>query len=214
MFTGLVEDVGALRARTRQRDSARLTIATALPLAEIALGASVAVNGACLTVVAREERAFQVDVSLETLTRTTLGALPLGAPLHLERALRLSDRLDGHLVQGHVDGTARLVSKRAVGDGWELTFELPEPLLPQVVEKGSIALDGVSLTIASLADPRLTVALIPHTGARTALLDLLPGAAVNVETDVIGKYVQRVLGRGGAGRGGLTLATLATHGFI
>ncbi|TNF28296.1 MAG: riboflavin synthase [Deltaproteobacteria bacterium] len=221
MFTGLIEDVGVLRARSRHAGGARLAIETGLPLAEVAIGDSIAINGACLTAVTLEPRRFWVDVSTETLRRTTLGDLALGSPVNLERALRIGDRLDGHLVQGHVDGVARFVGKKADGDGWELTFELPEALLPQVVEKGSICIDGVSLTVATLADPRVTIAVIPHTGVKTTLAGLTTGASVNIETDVIGKYVQRVLGRAqgaSAGRSGgqpsgLTRETLAALGF-
>jgi len=213
MFTGLIEDVGVIRARSRHAGGARIAIETALPLGEIAIGDSVAVNGACLTAVSREGRQFWTDVSVETLQRTNLGDLAVGSTVNLERALRIGDRLGGHLVQGHVDGVGRFVAKQAVGDGWELTFELPVELLPQVVEKGSICLDGVSLTVAKLADPRVTIAVIPHTGVKTTLARLAIGAPVNVETDVIGKYVQRVLGRTRGDSPGLTRETLEAFGF-
>jgi len=213
MFTGLIEDVGVLRTRSLHSGGARLAIETSLPLSEIAIGDSVAVNGACLTAVTLEARRFWIDASTETLRRTNLGALALGAPVNLERALRIGDRLDGHLVQGHVDGVGRYVGRKSDGDGWELSFELPEALLPQVVEKGSICIDGVSLTVATLTDPRITVAVIPHTAAKTTLATLSPGASVNVETDVIGKYVQRVLGLTRGGPGGLSRETLAAFGF-
>lgn len=214
MFTGLIEDLGVLRTRSRHSGGARMAIETALPMAEIALGDSVAVNGACLTAVAFDGRRFWIDASAETLRRTTLGDLPIGAPVNLERALQLGGRLGGHLVQGHVDGVGRYVEKKVVGDGWELTFELPDELLPQVVAKGSICIDGVSLTVATLTDPRVTIAVVPHTGAKTTLTSLAIGASVNVETDVIGKYVQRVLGRTRGESAGLSRETLAAFGFI
>lgn len=218
MFTGIIQDVGAVAARVARPDGARMAFSTRLPLGEVALGASVAVNGACLTVVERDGDRFWADVSKETLARTNLGGLAVGELVNLERALTLSAHLDGHIVQGHVDGVGRLAASRRVGDGWELDYDLPEALLPTVVEKGSITLDGVSLTVARLADPRVTIAVVPHTAVMTTLTRRPLGAAVNVETDVLGKYVQRMLsfGRGGAaaGRGGLTLADLAESGFL
>lgn len=213
MFTGLIEDVGTLKRRTSRPDGARVAFETAIDLDAVAIGDSVAVNGVCLTVVLKAGRQFFADVSAETLARTTLGGLALGARVNLEQALRVGDRLGGHLVQGHVDGVGRFVDTRRVGDGWDLTFELPEALLSQVVEKGSIALDGVSLTVARLEDPRVTIAVVPHTGAMTNLMALAIGAPVNVETDVIGKYVERVLGRGRGAAEGLTRESLEALGF-
>lgn len=216
MFTGIIEDVGRVERIEHGGGDARLVVATRLAsgdAGEIALGASVAVMGACLTVTRHERGKLAFDVSRETLARTTLGALEVGARVHLERALRVGDRLDGHLVQGHVDAVARLVAKVRAGDGWELGYELPAALLPQVVEKGSIALDGVSLTVARLVERRVTIAVVPHTAVHTVLAEAKAGAGVNVETDVLGKYVQRVLDlRGVAGRG-IDLAFLKEHGF-
>ncbi|MCA9514376.1 MAG: riboflavin synthase [Myxococcales bacterium] len=218
MFTGIIEDVGTLAARVVRPDGARMAFATRLPLGGVAIGASIAVNGACLTVVERDGDRFWTDVSKETLARTNLGALAVGDPVNLENALTLSARLDGHIVQGHVDGVGRLAASRRVGDGWELDYDVPEALLPTVVEKGSITLDGVSLTVARLADPRVTIAVVPHTATMTTLTRRPVGAPVNVETDILGKYVQRMLsfGKGGAGGGGrgLSLADLAENGFL
>lgn len=216
MFTGIIEDVGRIERVELGGGGARLVVATGLAsgeLGEIALGASVAVMGACLTVTRHERGRLAFDVSRETLARTTLGGLKVGARVHLERALRLGDRLDGHLVQGHVDAVGRLVDRVRVGDGWELGYELPAALMPQVVEKGSITLDGVSLTVARLVERRVTIAVVPHTAAHTVLSETEVGAGVNVETDVLGKYVQRVLSLRGESAGGIDLAFLKEHGF-
>lgn len=215
MFTGIIADIGRVAAITRRDKGALLTLGTALDLSEVAQGDSIAVNGVCLTAVGFGDGTFQADVSVETLKRSSLAAAKVGERVNLELAVRLGDRLGGHLVQGHVDGVGQLVARDPVGEGWELTYELPEALLDQVVEKGSIALDGVSLTIARLVERRVTVAVVPHTLRMTTLGDRPIGAPINVETDVIGKYVLRALGRMGASSraGGLTLDTLAKYGF-
>lgn len=172
---------------------ARLTIETPRPLPRLALGESVAVNGACLTVTAILGRRFRVDVSPETLRRTTLGTLAQGARVNLERALRMGDRLGGHIVLGHVDGVGRLRAIEPDGD-WSLyRFEAPRALAPYLVEKGSIAVDGVSLTVFACRGGRFTVALIPHTLARTTLGTLRPGARVNLEADVLLKHIAAML---------------------
>lgn len=219
MFTGIIEDLGRVATVDLGAGGARLRVETRLAtgdLADVKLGDSIAVMGACLTVTHHVRGALTFDVSTESLARTTLGRLTPGRKVHLERALRLGGRLDGHLVQGHVDGVARLADKARAGFGWELTYALADALLPQVVEKGSIALDGVSLTISRLVGPRITVALVPHTAAHTLLVDTAVGDEVNVETDLLGKYVQRLLSLGRAAAPGgreLDLAFLAEHGF-
>ncbi len=212
MFTGIIADVGKLASLQRHAQGARARIETRLDLGQVALGDSVAVNGCCLTAVAFGKGSFEADLSPETLSRTTFGTARAGQAVNLELALRVGDRLGGHMVQGHVDGVGRFVQRERAGDGWELTFEIPAELMDSVIDKGSIALDGVSLTIARLAEPRVTIAVVPHTAAHTTLGALPVGAPVNVETDVIGKYVARSLGRLGGG-GGLTLEKLAKHGF-
>ncbi len=216
MFTGLIQDVGRIVTIRRAARGARLTIRCALALGDVAIGDSIAVDGACLTMVARSSGdCFDADVSEETLARTKLGTARRGAPVNLELALRLGDRLGGHLVQGHVDGVGTLVAREPVGDAWDVTYELPEQLLDTVVEKGSITLDGVSLTVARLDGRRVTVAVVPHTASCTTVMDVPLGGQVNVETDLIGKYVRRVLSRTAAGgSSGLTLEGLANAGFL
>jgi len=227
MFTGIIEDIGRIAALEVGSGGARLRVETRIAngdLKDIRLGDSIAVMGACLTVTRHDRGALSFDVSPESVTRTSLASLASGARVHLERAMVLGGRLDGHLVQGHIDGIARLVEKVRAGAGWENTYTLPEALLPQVVEKGSIALDGVSLTIARLTAERVTVAVVPHTAAHTLLIETPVGQAVNVETDILGKYVQRMLGFGkvgeaaavapeAEGRRGIDMALLAEHGF-
>ena len=180
-------------------------------------GESVAVDGCCLTVESRTNRTFTAFGSPETLSRTTLGGKSPGAPVNLERALSIGDRLGGHLVSGHVDGIGRVVSIRSAGGrSWEYCFEIPEALAGEVVSKGSIAIDGVSLTVARLEETRVTVAVIPETYRRTTLSRKREGDAVNVETDLIGKYVFRQLagmGMAPARGGGLTLDRLREAGF-
>ena len=216
MFTGLILDVGRIASVRRVPRGARITIRSALPLDEVAIGDSIAVDGACLTIVARSGRdSFEADVSEETLRRTKLRSAKPGAAVNLELALRLGDRLGGHLVQGHVDGLGTLVRRDPVGEGWDLTYELPEELMDTVVEKGSITLDGISLTVARLSGRQVTVAVVPHTAERTTVMDVAVGGPVNVETDLIGKYVRRVLSRArDEGSSGLTLEGLANAGFI
>jgi riboflavin synthase len=197
MFTGLIQDLGSVVSLARG-DMARLAVSTALPADEFAVGESIALDGACLTVVAREKGRFEVEASPETLRRTTLGSWGAGTPVNLERALQLSDRLGGHLVLGHVDTVSRLLSRRAEGGSWVLHFSLDRALAPFLVEKGSVAVDGVSLTVNSVEADRFGVQLIPETQRRTGLQAKAVGAPVNVETDVLGKYVARLLGRGAA----------------
>ena len=192
MFTGIIATTGRLERLERRDRGARLTLATRRPLPRLALGESIAVNGACLTVVAPRGRRFSVDVSPETLRRTTLGSLAPGAPVNLERALRMGDRLGGHIVLGHVDGVGRVRTIRPEGKWLLYRFTAPPALAPYLVEKGSIAVDGVSLTVFACRGSTFTVALIPHTLAVTTLGSLAPGDPVNVEVDVLAKYVERL----------------------
>lgn len=192
MFTGLIRHLGTLESRAPRPGGARLRLAAPRELLERAeLGASIAVNGACLTSVAVDGRAWEADLSEETLARTTLGRLPVGATLHLEPALRVGDPLDGHLVAGHVDAVGQLLS-RPVDEGiWR--FSMPADLAPMTAPKGSVAVDGISLTVVDCGSDWFTVALIPETVTRTALAGLRPGDSVNLEADPIGRYVARAL---------------------
>jgi len=194
MFTGLIETVGTIRSVRRSSGSAALVVESDLPVEHMADGESVAVQGACLTVVRREPPRFQATAVAETLRLTTLGALRAGSRVNLERSLRLSDRLGGHLVQGHVDGTARVLEVRARADDWRVRIETPPALARFVARKGSIAVDGVSLTVAEVDAGGFEVALIPETLARTTLRDLRSGGHVNLEVDLIARYLESLMG--------------------
>jgi riboflavin synthase len=193
MFTGIITDLGRVR-RAHRGVGLQLTIATAFPTGEIAIGASIACSGPCLTVVALEPGAFSVEASAETLACSTLGDWTPGSPVNLERALRLGDELGGHLVLGHVDGVARLVERRPEGDSVRFTIEAPAELMPYIAPKGSVALDGVSLTVNEIEGTRFGVNLIPYTLAHTSLGDAAPGQRMNLEIDPIARYVARLLG--------------------
>jgi riboflavin synthase len=192
MFTGIVQELGGVESIDRSEDGARLRIRAGLA-GELAAGDSVSVNGACLTATTAGEGAFEADVMHQTLSLTTLGELEPDSPVNLELAVRATDRLGGHVVQGHVDGTATVVELADDGFAKRLSVELPDELLPYVVERGSIALEGVSLTVAELADPVLEVSLIPETLERTTLGSVRPGDRLNVECDVLARYVRRQL---------------------
>ncbi len=198
MFTGLVQDVGTLSALSRSGNDAVFEIRTALDAATFALGESIAVDGCCLTVTRLSHDTFTVELSAETLRRSHLGELKQGACLHLERALAVGDRLGGHFVQGHVDGVGRLVERRDEGACVVLRFAIPADLLPDLVEKGSIAVSGVSLTINQLTADGFEVMIIRHTQDKTGLAALAVGASVNIETDMLAKHVRRLLNWGGA----------------
>src|SRR4051794_33019028 len=194
MFTGLVEELGTVRAVIANATGARLEIEAATVLDDAVLGASIAVNGCCLTVVELGDGWWAADAVTETLVRTSLGALRVGDPVNLERPLRLADRLGGHLVQGHVDGVGELVDRSPVPDGsTRMQFWLPAHLLRYIVEKGSITVDGISLTVAALHEDGFDVAVIPHTLEVTNLGAKQPGGQVNLEVDVLAKYVERLL---------------------
>jgi riboflavin synthase len=192
MFTGIVKELGRVEAVDASDDGARLRIEAGLA-SEVSEGDSVAVNGACLTATSVGDGAFEADVMHQTLSLTTLGELEPSSPVNLELALRASDRLGGHVVQGHVDGTASVTDVSADGFAKRVRIELPDELLPYVVERGSIAIEGVSLTIADLTGNELEVSLIPETLERTTLGRLEAGDRVNVECDVLARYVRRQL---------------------
>lgn len=198
MFTGLIADLGRVESVERDEDGATLRVSTSLA-GELGEGDSIAVDGVCLTAVAIEDGAFDAQAMHETLQRSTLGGLRPGDPVNLELALRADGRLGGHIVQGHVDGTARVTDVREEGFSRVFALALDAELLPYVVEKGSIALNGVSLTVSALRDDGIEVSLIPETLQRTTLGRATPGERVNVEVDILAKHVQRLLGeRSGA----------------
>lgn len=212
MFTGIIEDTGTVVDVRAEGFGRRLTLRTALPLAEVALGDSIACNGACLTAESFDGDTFTVVAGKETLDKTTTGTLGVGSRVHLERALRLGDRLDGHLVQGHVDGVGRIVSLDEQGESWVLWVDVGPALAPFVAVKGSLTLDGVSLTVNEVDGTTARINLIPHTVRVTRLSDLRPGDGLNVEVDVLARYVERMLAWR-AEPGGLTLARLKEQGF-
>jgi riboflavin synthase len=197
MFTGLIEDVGTIGGLRLQQKSAVLTVKTKLPVRSMARGASVAVNGACLTVVKKGLRSFTVDVSPETLQRTSLETLTVGSMVNLERPMRLADRLGGHLVTGHVDGVGAVAAIEKQGEFTIITFEVPAPLGALLVPKGSVAVDGISLTVNVCRKQRFSVAIIPFTLRHTNLRARRVGDKVNIETDLIGKYVQSFMRQSG-----------------
>lgn len=194
MFTGLVEQVGIVAAITPAGDARRfvIEIGDAEFLRDAQLGESISVSGVCLTVIAHAEQTFEVEAVEETMRLTTLGLLAVGARVNLERAMLMTARLGGHIVQGHVDGIATITGARSEGEGWWVTFEPPFALMRYIVQKGSICIDGISLTVANVAYNRFSVALIPHTREVTTAGGWEPGAQVNLETDVIAKYVERL----------------------
>ena len=216
MFTGIIEELGVIQAVRRGPHSSVLTIGAALVLSDLNIGDSVAVNGVCLTATGRDGGSFTADVMHETLNRSTLGALVSGSPVNLERAMAAGGRFGGHIVSGHIDGVGTITSVRRDDIALWYTVQAPPELLRYVVEKGSIAIDGISLTVASVEEERFSVSLIPHTAAVTTLGKKRPGDPVNLETDVIGKYVEKLLRRpeekAPAGRG-ITLDFLAENGF-
>ncbi len=198
MFTGIIEELGTVEALERQSDAVRLTVRAITVLEDAGLGDSIAVNGCCLTVAERTDDTWTADVMAETLAKTGLGSLEVGDRVNLERAVTAGTRLGGHLVQGHVDAVGHVV-RREPGEHWDVvSLEMPRELAPYLVDKGSITVDGVSLTVVEAGDDGFTVSLIPETLRRTTLGFREPGQAVNLEVDVIGKYVARQLELRGA----------------
>ena len=212
MFTGIIQAVGRVARLEPRGGDVRLAVDTAgLDLADVQLGDSIAVSGVCLTAVALEPHGFAADVSNETLSLTTLGQLKPGAPVNLEKALRLADRLGGHLVSGHVDGLGKVVAITPDGRSQRWTFELPAALVRYIAAKGSVCIDGTSLTVNEVAGSRFGVNLIPHTVEHTAFHARRVGDAVNIEVDVIARYVERLLSSGEAPK--LDEAFLRQHGY-
>jgi riboflavin synthase len=219
MFTGLIEGLGKVSGIRRSRNEMRVSIMPSFDAAECGIGESISVNGVCLTVTEIREGCLGMDVSGETLSRSTLRLLKVGDAVNLERALRLTDRLGGHLVSGHVDGIGTIVMKDQSGQSWAIRIKVEEGLSRYLIEKGSIAVDGISLTINACENDSFEVNIIPQTGVATTLLRKKTGDPVNVETDLIGKYVEKLFFREGPGRdekkaSGIDLDTLVKHGFI
>ncbi len=211
MFTGIVEEMGSVKALRREPSAARLTVSASVVLEGTAIGDSISVNGVCLTVVEMGKSEFSVDIAHETLKVTNLGELHVGQKVNLERALRLSARIGGHLVTGHVDAVGRIREKRQEGNSWRIFFEAPEKALRYIIKKGSIAVDGISLTVADMDASGFSIAMIPHTAKLTTLGFKSGGDSVNLETDIIGKYVERLLP--GSVEGGVSMELLKKTGF-
>ena len=193
MFTGIIEEMGVIQALDRGPKSARLTVMARTVMNDLAVGDSITVDGVCLTVTTRTEEGFSSDLSPETLTVTHLGTLAAGDAVNLERAVRFNGRMGGHLVSGHIDGVGRIRGRRQEEDALFLSIELPKELMRYCVKKGSITVDGISLTINHMADQSVEVAVIPHTAKVTTLGLKGIGSPVNLECDLIGKYVERLL---------------------
>jgi riboflavin synthase len=217
MFSGIVAEVGRVKAYQPQGEAASLTIAASEAFADVAVGESIAVNGVCLTVVQRHGSIFSVDVSPETLRATNLGQLQTGEGVNLERSLRLNDLLGGHLVSGHVDGIGTIVEKRPEANAMHYVIQAPKDLMRYVVPKGSVAVDGISLTVVACLPAGFQVTIIPHTAAVTTIGRKDTGATVNLECDILGKYVERILlarlEGDSAARGDLMGALLRRHGL-
>ncbi len=211
MFTGIVEEMGSVKALRREARAARLSVSASVVLEGTAIGDSICVNGVCLTVVDIGKAEFSVDVAPETLKITNLGELRIGQMVNLERALKLSARIGGHLVTGHVDAVGRVREKRQEGNSWRVFIEAPDRALRYVIKKGSIAVDGISLTVADVDKYGFSIAMIPHTAKLTTLGFKAAGDSVNLETDIIGKYVERLLS--GRMEGSVNLELLKKAGF-
>jgi len=212
MFTGLIECTGRVAVLRRSGDRAVLEVSAPLPASEVRIGDSIAVNGACLTVISIQGDRFSFDVSPETVARTSFADVQSGSPVNLERALRFGGRLDGHLVTGHIDCVGRLENRVQQGNAVILGFSLPREQARMLVEKGSVAVDGISLTVNTVSDSGFSVSIIPHTLEKTSLAGIGPGKMVNVETDIIGKYVARLTSPFNSS--GLTMEKLLQNGFI
>lgn len=193
MFSGIVEEMGVVKTCDRGLAGAKLTILAKTILQDLAIGDSVSVSGVCLTVVTKSDLDFSVDVSTETLQVTTIGTLSAGAPVNLERAMKIHARIGGHLVMGHVDGIGLIQDRQQLGNGLHVVIETSPEILRYCIQKGSITVDGISLTINSVSEKTFSVMIIPHTAQITTLGTKPPGETVNLEVDLIGKYVERLL---------------------
>jgi riboflavin synthase len=214
MFTGIIEDKGkVLRVEYRGHEK-RLTIELPTHLTEVQLGDSININGVCLTIVQKQRKSIELDLSQETLQKTLLGELKEGSQVNLERALKLTDRLGGHIVTGHIDGIGVIVGKRKEKDFLQLEIRIPESVSRYVVQKGSIAIDGISLTVNEFLGGEIRITLIPYTIEKTTLLYKNEGDRVNIEADILGKYVEKLLDRENKKPGEVDISFLKEYGFI
>ncbi len=213
MFTGIIEEVGAVRHIRMGGASCVITVGAEKVLTGVHIGDSIAVNGTCLTVCSFDGGSFSADVMPETMRRTNLGSLAPGSPVNLERAMAANGRFGGHIVSGHIDGTGQVRSLRREDNAVWVRIAASSDILRYIVEKGSIAIDGISLTVASVTAQDFAVSVIPHTGEETTLLHKKPGDIVNLECDIVAKYVEKLLGHSTA-KGGITPQLLADYGFI
>ena len=216
MFTGIVEEIGTVKHVVSGHDSGEIAIKASRVLEDTKVGDSIAVNGVCLTVTSLQFDGFTADVMPETLRRSNLGQLKYGDPVDLERAMAADGRFGGHIVSGHIDGTGQIVDQRREGNAVWVRIQTVPDIQRLIVEKGSIAIDGISLTVAAVSPTDFQVSVIPHTGSETILLTKRPGEKVNLENDIVGKYVQRLLqpeSQKRAGESHITMEFLERHGF-
>jgi riboflavin synthase len=210
MFTGIIEGLGNVKRLTAKGADAVIEIEAAIDLKDVSIGDSIAVNGACLTAIAKKEKLFSADVSAETIAKTTLGRLHAGDKINLEKSIRVGGFIGGHFVLGHVDAVGRILSKTQKSGSVILAVEINDQLSRQIVEKGSVAIDGISLTVNKLEKGRFYVNIIPHTAANTTLLTKKEGDLINIETDILGKYVEKLL----HSPRGIDKDFLTEHGFV
>lgn len=216
MFTGIIEEIGEIKSIKMGADSAVITIQARKVMEDIHIGDSIAMNGVCLTVTSHDRNSYSVDVMHETLRRTNLGQLKSGSKVNLERAMAADGRFGGHIVAGHVDDPGTITSMEKDDNAIWITVSTTPSVLRYIVEKGSITIDGISLTVARVDDKSFAVSVIPHTGAHTTLLDKKPGDTVNLETDMVGKYVEKLLfceKEEKKASSGITMEFLQSHGF-
>ena len=217
MFTGIIEKLGVIRQIQPAAGGKRISVDTGLDLAKTAIGDSIAVNGACLTVVSKTGSQFTADLSPETVLKTTFSTKRVGDRVNVERAMRLSDRINGHLVSGHIDGVGAVSARREDANAIVITIAVPPDLAKYMIPKGSVAVDGISLTINQCEDDSFGITIIPHTASWTTIGFCAVGDAVNIETDILGKYVARLLKEGRQEQkegNSLGLEILAKHGFV
>ncbi|MBC8102648.1 MAG: riboflavin synthase [Cytophagales bacterium] len=223
MFTGIIEAVGKIANIERQGESVRLTVAAGRIAEDVQIGDSVSINGVCLTVTSAHAPQVTFDAVYETMRKTSLGTLQIGDGVNLERSLPVNGRLGGHIVQGHVDGAGRIASIRPVGNSWFVYIDAAPELMRYIVTKGSVAIDGISLTVADSADRTFSLSIIPHTWDNTTLREKRAGDPVNIECDILGKYVEKMLGGYIAGGGeplrgasdrGVTMDLLSRSGYV